>query len=279
MFRASASDSRWYADQSSDDALRDLRNAALAQTRSRHLIDVPDDTELEQAQRLEGIGTFAAGLAHDFANVLTSIGGGAHLLCADLPETDPRHRDLADILDQVDRANILVKQLLWLGKPQILNRQPIDLNDVIVDLESVFRRLAGSAVEFWADLDEAPCRIVADRPQIEQMICNLALNARDAIAAGGRATFTTRNVQRGGANAVTLTVRDNGVGMDSGTRDMIFEPFFTTKEPALGRGLGLSLVWTVLVQNHGTIEVDTQRGEGTTFNITFPSAPPQSRPR
>ncbi len=241
--------------------------------------------ELRQAQKMEAVGLLAGGVAHDFNNVLQVIHGHAELALDDAG-TDPRSRaSLKEIAGASQRGARLVSQLLAFSRRQILEPADIDLNDVVGSLLELIRRTLGAdvRVEFTPDRSLAPLH--ADRGQLEQVLLNLCLNARDAMPGGGVLTVTTQAVTFGAAaddlppwarpgRFALLRVADTGCGMDADTLTRIWEPFFTTKEPGKGTGLGLSTAHGIIHQHQGLVHVESERGRGTTFSIYLPIRPP-----
>jgi signal transduction histidine kinase/CheY-like chemotaxis protein len=247
------------------------------------------DDELRQAQKLEAIGRLAGGVAHDFNNLLTAIRGYSDLLLEDLEPGDRRRDDVDQIVDAANRASGLTKQLLAFSRRQPIARNVFTLDDVVAGTEKMLRRLIGEDVELTTVIDPKTGRVYADRGQIEQVLMNLAVNARDAMPKGGQlriqlasATFDENDPKRPVAAApgryVRLSMTDTGCGMSPEIVSHIFEPFFTTKEIGRGTGLGLSTVYGIVDEAGGAIEVDTTVGRGTTFHIYLPetSAMPES---
>jgi PAS domain S-box-containing protein len=254
---------------------RDITEQTLAESRLRER-----EAQLLQAQKMEAVGRLAGGIAHDFNNVLTAITCGTELLLAELDPRDPRHGEVAEIGRAADRAASLTRQLLAFSRKQLLQPRVIDLGDVVSGMELMLRRLVAQGIELDVRADpRAPALVLADRGQIEQVIVNLALNARDAMADGGCLTIETACVElaadaaRPGVPAgrwATLAVRDSGIGMDAETRGRLFEPFFTTKPQGKGTGLGLSSAYGIVAQSGGHIVVDSAPGAGTTITIHLP---------
>jgi PAS domain S-box-containing protein len=236
------------------------------------------ERELRQAQKMEAVGRLAGGIAHDFNNLLTVIIGRSRHLADRLGADDPARRDVELIEKSAGRGAALTQQLLAFSRQQVLEIQPVDLNRVVADIEPMLRRLLGEDIEFTVHLSEGVGLVMADPGQVDQVILNLAVNARDAMPSGGRFTIETWNVELDDAFVkahpgarpgphVALTARDTGVGIDELTLAQIFEPFFTTKDVGKGTGLGLSTVYGIVKQHDGYIAVDSRRGEGATFTV------------
>ena len=240
------------------------------------------EAQLRQAQKMEAVGRLAGGMAHDFNNLLTVIRGYSELLLGRLGTTDDMRKDMEEVKKAADRASGLTRQLLAFSRRQFIAAKVLDLNALVANMDGMLRRLIGEdLVELNADLDASTGAIKADPGQIEQVIMNLVVNARDAMPKGGCLTIETTNVTIGKeasldavgvvpGSYVMLAVRDNGHGMDAETRSHLFEPFFTTKEKGKGTGLGLSTVYGIVKQSGGSIIVESAPDRGTTFRIYFP---------
>jgi signal transduction histidine kinase len=240
------------------------------------------EDHVRQAQKMEAVGRLAGGVAHDFNNMMMIIIGFADFLCHAIDADDPRRRDAEEIRKAAERAAGLTRQLLAFGRQQMVRPQVVDLNGVVRDMELMLRPLLGEDITLVTSLPPVgPVR--ADRGQLEQVLMNLALNARDAMAGGGRLAIETRSIELGeeegyrrfgleipAGRYVRLVVRDTGEGMNAETKARIFEPFFSTKPPAQNTGLGLSVVYGIVSQSGGYVTVDSQPGQGTTFTIWLP---------
>jgi two-component system cell cycle sensor histidine kinase/response regulator CckA len=240
--------------------------------------------KFQKAQRMEAVGQLAGGVAHDFNNILTTIRGYSDLVLSSLPEGDPLAGELQEINNATERAASLTRQLLAFSRRQVMEPSSVDLNKVVIDIKRMLMRVIGEQIELVTDLDPDLGVIRADRSQIEQVIMNLAINARDAIQGSGQVTLTTRNVpfeDRAEMNgldlpsgpAVLFQMTDTGVGMTEETALRIFEPFFTTKGLDKGTGLGLSTVYGIVKQSGGDVAVESEVGKGTTFRIYLPIRP------
>ena len=237
--------------------------------------------QFEQAQKLESIGQLAGGVAHDFNNMLNVIIGYGELALENLSKMDLLHGYVEEILGAGRRSAALTRQLLAFSRKQTLQPEVLDLNHIISNLEKMLKRLIGEDIELTALLAEDLDRVEVDPGQIEQVIMNLAVNARDAMVRGGKLTIETRTVSLDEDYAkkhvgvvpgkhVLLAMTDTGAGMDETTRKRIFEPFFTTKEKDKGTGLGLSTVYGIVKQSKGSIWVYSEPGQGTTFKVYLP---------
>jgi PAS domain S-box-containing protein len=232
------------------------------------------EARLERSTRMESIGRLAGGVAHDFNNLLTAITGYSDLLVSGLPDGEQR-QDAEEIRRAAKRATDLTGQLLAVGRRSVLKPEVISPNVVIDEMRNMLRRVIGDAIVVQFDLDPAIPFVLADPGQLEQVILNLAVNARDAMPDGGRLTIATRGVRSdrdrspAGPSRVAIVVSDTGVGMDEVTRTRIFEPFFTTKGHGKGTGLGLSTAYGIVSQSGGSIRVVSELGAGATFTITL----------
>ena len=231
--------------------------------------DVHD--RLMQAQRMQAIGQLAGGVAHDFNNVLTAILGYSELLTEQIGPDKPIGRDLHEILGAARHAASLTHQLLAFSRRQDRALKVVDLNEVVADSESLLRRLLSERIAITTKLAHGLHSIVADATQLEQIVVNLAVNARDAMPLGGPLTIETRNVEQDGAQGVELIVSDGGTGIPPAAIPRIFEPYFTTKEAGKGTGLGLAAVQSIVTQMSGRITVESTPDVGTTFRIFLPS--------
>lgn len=236
------------------------------------------EEKLRQSQKLEALGRLAGGVAHDFNNLLTAILIYSEILLEALDPNDPMRKQIEEISKAGDRASSLTRQLLAFSRKQRLQPKAINLNSVIEEMRDMLRRLIGEDIDLVTTLDPELSNVKADPGQIEQVIMNLALNCRDAMAQGGRTVIETANVVLNGANSplnqpgpyVVLKIGDSGCGMDKETLSRIFEPFFTTKEQGKGTGLGLSTVYGIVNQSSGHIQVESEPGRGTTFSVYLP---------
>src|SRR5438552_8262876 len=256
--------------------------------RRAELVVIDDVTErkrleeqFRQAQKMEAVGRLAAGVAHDFNNLLTAILGTTDLMIEDPPADDPGSEGLLDIRGAAERAAVLTRQLLTFSRQQVVSPRMLRLNELITDLVKLLRRLLGEDVTIASALAPDCGAVKADPGQLEQVLVNLAVNARDAMPNGGRLTIETKNVDLDAdyptervmipaGRYVMLAVTDNGTGMDAQTNARIFEPFFTTKPVGKGTGLGLATVYGVVQQTGGYIWLYSELGHGTSFKIYLP---------
>jgi two-component system, cell cycle sensor histidine kinase and response regulator CckA len=228
------------------------------------------ERELVQAQKMESIGRLAGGIAHDFNNLLTAILGFSEMLLEETTVTSSHRRDLEAIQKAASHGASLTRQLLAFSRRQVMELTVIDIAELVRGLEPILRRLLGEDVETTISCDTDVRKVKVDRGQLEQVVMNLSVNARDAMPEGGALAIEVKNVEIDGPH-VMIAVRDTGVGMDPATRARIFEPFFTTKEIGKGTGLGLSTVYGIIKQSNGHIEVDSELGQGTTFKVYLPA--------
>ncbi len=237
--------------------------------------------QLFQSQKMEVVGTLAGGIAHDFNNLLTAINGYSDLALKKVKDNSEAYHDIKVIKDCGERAARLTKQLLGFSRKQIAEKTNIDLNKTISELEKMLKRLIGEEITLETSFQSSSCMIYADKSQLEQVLVNLVVNARDAIEDYGKIkisttkeSFTPKFYKLHDLDAsieyITISVIDNGMGMSKEIREKIFEPFFTTKEIDKGTGLGLSTVFGIVKQNEGTIIVESEKGKGSEFKIYLP---------
>lgn len=257
-------------------AFMDISERKMAESDRRLL-----EEQLLQSQKMESIGMLAGGVAHDFNNLLVAIVGYSEMILAKADESLPFFAEVQEISRAGERATALTRQLLAFSRKQVLQPEVLSLNKVVRETERLLRRIIGEQIDLVSFLNPGTAWIEADPVQLEQVIINLAVNARDAMPQGGRLVFETRNVELGEAEALTkgfgragrfvsLSISDTGCGMDEAVRKKIFEPFFTTKGRDKGTGLGLSTVFGIVKQSGAEIEVQSTPGEGSRFIIYFP---------
>jgi PAS domain S-box-containing protein len=239
------------------------------------------EDQFRQAQKMEAVGRLAGGIAHDFNNLLMVVSGYTEVILAELEPGHPLHAKARAIQQASDRATMLTQQLLAFSRKQLLELKVLDVNTVVQDMERLLRPLIGENVELTTKLSSEPSHTRADAGQLEQVLMNLVVNARDAMPQGGRIVIQTATMVLNDTfrreqtfirpgNYVVLSVSDNGLGMDKETQSHIFEPFFTTKEKGKGTGLGLSTVYGIVKQSDGYVMVQSETGHGTTFNVYLP---------
>ena len=240
--------------------------------------------QLFQSQKMESIGQLAGGVAHDFNNILQAIAGFGDLLVSEIPERDPAHEDALEIRKATARAIALTRQLLVFSRKQVLTVADLDLNELVVRMGGMLRRIIGENLQLRCAVDSAPLFVHGDSSQIEQILLNLVVNARDAMPEGGTIAIQTRArdvgadeaAQRGpprcAGRFVCLSVKDDGTGIPPAVLPHLFEPFFTTKPKGKGTGLGLSTVYGIVHQHGGWLEVASEVGQGTTFDVYLPAS-------
>lgn len=267
---------------SADGKVTQMLGVATDITARKKAEDALHDSEemLRQAQKMESVGTLAGGIAHDFNNLMTAVTGYSELVLRRMPAQDPLRLKIVEIKNAGDRAAALTRQLLAFSRKQMLKPIVLDLNTVVTGMGKMLPRVIGEDIDLRFDLAGNLGKVQADPGQMEQVLMNLVVNARDAMPAGGCITVKTENVEFSGTSRkagivetgsyVVLSVTDNGIGMDAEIQSHIFEPFFTTKETGKGTGLGLSTVYGIVKQSGGTIWVYSEPNNGTTFKIYLP---------
>ncbi len=254
---------------------RELREASSRRERQRL------EEQLRLSQRLEAVGRLAGGVAHDFNNLLTVVSGRCEFLFQSLAPSDPRREEVTAIQDAVERASGLTRQLLAFGRQQVVEMRAHELNQIVSGMELLLRRSIGEDIEVQSKLSPSAGAVLADRSQLEQLVLNLVVNARDAMPEGGRLTIETAAFEMDDSYVGThlpstpglyalLSVSDSGVGMDAETQGRIFEPYFTTKPAGKGSGLGLAMVYGIVKQSGGFIWVYSEPGLGTTIKVYLP---------
>ena len=254
------------------------------------LLDISKEQALEQqlrqAQKMEAIGQLAGGVAHDFNNILTALIGYGNLLKMKMRDDDPLRLYVDQILTSSEKAASLTQNLLAFSRKQIFKLKPFEINAIIIDAKRLLKRLLTEDIDLKLKLSEEELTILTDTTQMNQILLNLATNARDAMPQGGILTIETKAVEMGkdfyffhgkgeSGKYVRISVSDTGQGMDDKTKEQIFNPFFTTKEVGKGTGLGLSIVYGIVKQHNGLIDVQSIPNKSTTFHLYFPAANPQ----
>jgi signal transduction histidine kinase/TusA-related sulfurtransferase len=261
--------------------LADAFNTMLDALKKREAEKEQLQEQLRHAQKMEAIGTLAGGIAHDFNNILTAIMGFGGLIQMKIPKESPISSHVEQILESAQKAASLTKNLLAFSRKQLSAPAPLNLNESISNLKKLLGRLIKEDIEFKVELGENDLVVMADQGQLDQIFMNLVTNARDAMPKGGVLTITTGAAQLPPHIVVTsqpgssggyalISVIDTGIGIDEETQEKIFDPFFTTKEVGKGTGLGLSMIYGIVKQHDGYIDVESEVGKGTTFNIYFP---------
>ena len=240
------------------------------------------EAQLRQAQKMEAVGQLAGGIAHDFNNILSAIVGYAYLLQSRLVSNDPSIEDVKEILESAHRGAEVTHSLLAFSRMQVINLKPVSINDILRRTEKLLSRVIGENIKINTVLSQDEVKCIVDAAQIEQVLMNLATNARDAMPRGGRLTLSTDYFEMDEAfildhrygklgKYALISVSDTGVGMSMETASRIFEPFFTTKETGKGTGLGLAMVYGIIKQHDGYVDVYSELGKGTTFKLYLPA--------
>ena len=261
--------------------LRDVKTRAARRTAEAALKQ--SEEQFRHTQKIEAVGRLAASVAHDFNNIITAILGHSELLLRQLEPGNALRKNVEPIEKCAHMAATLTKQLLAFSRKDASSPRVLQLNDVILNLEKMLHRLIGADIKFQTVIDPQAGTIKADSGQMEQVVMNLVVNARDALPNGGNLTITTANVRVDGpasglgaditpGDYVLLSIADSGIGMSDAVKARLFEPFFTTKPPGKGTGLGLATCFGIVKQNGGHIQVDSELSKGTVFRIYFPHA-------
>ena len=261
--------------------LRDVKTRAARRTAEAALKQ--SEEQFRHTQKIEAVGRLAASVAHDFNNIITAILGHSELLLRQLEPGNALRKNVEPIEKCAHMAATLTKQLLAFSRKDASSPRVLQLNDVILNLEKMLHRLIGADIKFQTVIDPQAGTIKADSGQMEQVVMNLVVNARDALPNGGNLTITTANVRVDGpasglgaditpGDYVLLSIADTGIGMSDAVKARLFEPFFTTKPPGKGTGLGLATCFGIVKQNGGHIQVDSELSKGTVFRIYFPHA-------
>jgi signal transduction histidine kinase len=248
------------------------------------------EAQLQQAQKMEAVGTLAGGIAHDFNNLLTVIIGNAQLALMNVIKDESLRKEIEEIKKSGDKAASLTRQLLAFSRKQIIKPDVLDLNEEINETEKILKRMIGEDIEFQTVLEPELWKVYADSGQIDQVIINMVVNARDAMPQGGKLTIETANadldesyfrehgIRETPGHYVMLAISDTGSGMDKETQEHIFEPFFTTKKVGEGTGLGLSTVYGIVKQSNGFVWIYSEPGKGTTFKVYLPKMKGDAEP-